>query len=165
MPPKILSATGHRPHRLGPDGFSSETNRKLHRLASESLAVIRPDMAIVGMALGWDLAVAHAALDLGIPVLAAIPYNGQESRWPAESQRRYHAILKRCFQWEVVNPGPYAGWKLHARNVFMADLCDVLLTLWDGSPEGGTANCVRYAETLRPIPEIVHLWPRWLDLR
>jgi hypothetical protein len=36
------------------------------------------------MARGWDLALAKAAVELGLPLFAAIPFVGQESRWPAE---------------------------------------------------------------------------------
>ena len=42
----------------------------------------RPDAVISGMALGWDQAVARATADLGIPWVAAITFEGQESKWP-----------------------------------------------------------------------------------
>ena len=57
----------------------------------------------------------------------------------------------------VSEPG-YAAWKMQVRNKWMVDNSDLVLALWNGT-DGGTANCVRYAEKVgKPI---TNLWERW----
>ena len=47
---------------------------------------------------------------------------------------------------------------MQARNEWMTDNCDLLLTLYDGSASG-TGNCIRYAdETGR---DVLNLWASW----
>ena len=77
-----LAFTGHRPARFGLD-YSPESNRILTRFAATKLAA-RTDASLVisGMALGFDQAVAHVAVVLGIRFVAAVPFPGQQGRWP-----------------------------------------------------------------------------------
>jgi len=109
------------------------------------------------MALGWDQALAQAAVDMKIPFDAAVPFVGQESRWPAESAKRYRSLLSQARNVTVVCDGGYAAWKLQRRNIWMVDHCDAVLALWNGS-DGGTANCVRYADGKRPV---INVWNEW----
>ena len=37
---------------------------------------------------------------------------------------------------------------MQERNEWMVNNCDVLIAVWDGT-SGGTANCVKYAESLQ----------------
>lgn len=99
---------------------------------------------ISGMALGVDQWFAEICIGLGIPFTAAVPCDGHESRWPAESQAHYRALLQKAHYVRVVSPGPYAPWKMQRRNEWMVDNSEMLVAVWDGSA-GGTANCVRYA--------------------
>ena len=108
------------------------------------------------MALGWDTVWAEALIELEVPFLAAIPFEGQESRWPQESQKKYHDLLKKADRVEIISPGGYAAWKMHVRNEWMVDNCDRVVALWDGGDDGGTAACVRYA-TKRKVP-VDNLW-------
>lgn len=152
----ILAGTGHRPPKLG--GYSDATFTALRSLAGTALTEIKPTTVISGMALGWDQALALAALDLGIPLIAAVPFKDQESMWPAASQAQFRAILARASKVNVVCDGGYAAWKMQRRNERMVDQCHVLLALWDGS-SGGTGNCIRYAQSVNR--RIVNLWSRW----
>jgi uncharacterized phage-like protein YoqJ len=112
------------------------------------------------MALGWDMALAEAAVELGIPFVAAVPFEGQESAWPPASQVDYRNLLGMASEVKIVCPGKYAAYKMQVRNQWMTNNCDLLLVLWDGSP-GGTGNCVRYAEKIgRPM---INLWANWTD--
>lgn len=153
----ILAATGHRPDKLG--GYGDDVLDRLRRGARRYMER-RGDVstAISGMALGWDTAWAMAAIDLGIPLIAAVPFTGQESRWPEASQVRYRELLGKAARVEIVCAGGYSASKMHKRNEWMVDHCDELVALWDGS-DGGTANCVAYATFCeKPID---HLWPQW----
>lgn len=140
--PLILAATGHRPDKLG--GYEPWAQRQVHEFARFLLSQWQPSRVVVGMALGWDTAVALGALDLGLPLIACVPFAGQELRWPLESQRIYGRILEQAAAVELVCSGGYAAHKMQLRNRAMVDQCDLLLACWDGSP-GGTANCVEYA--------------------
>jgi uncharacterized phage-like protein YoqJ len=153
----IVAATGHRPDKLG--GYSMEVFGRLRALASEFLGRDKPDKVLTGMALGWDQAVAAAAIENDVPFVAAVPCEGQDSRWPVQSRAMYKVLLERADEVVVVSPGPYAAWKMMARNKWMVDKAELVVALWDGS-DGGTANCVRYAES-RGI-WVENLWGSWV---
>ncbi len=137
----IVAATGHRPKSL-PSGYNLAP---LIALAKPWLAARKPDTLLTGMALGWDQAVAMAAMDLGIPVHAYIPHVGQADKWPMHSQVAYQNLLLKCATRKVVSPGEYEPWKMQARNEAMVDDADLVLALWNGEEKGGTYNCVKYA--------------------
>lgn len=160
----IIAGTGHRPNKIKVgsfDGYSPMIYDLLVEFAEIKLNQFRwpPGEIISGMALGWDQALAEAALRLDIPLIAAVPFEGQESKWPRESQKRYNWILSKAHDVVIVSPGPYSPNKLHDRNEWMVDNCNLLLTLWDGS-EGGTKACINYAEWKGR--EMHHLWDEWL---
>ena len=151
----IVAVTGHRPQKLG--GFTNQTFNALTDLARDWLRVNQPSKVISGMALGWDQALAQASVDLGIPLIAAVPFEGFESRWPITSQKAMARLLDQADEVEVVHlyPGNTA---LQLRNEWMVDRADKMLALWDGS-WGGTFNCIKYAVKCgRPIE---NLWSRW----
>lgn len=144
----IYAATGHRPNKLGNEyqmvGPYSDFIRK------EIKAILlhdKPNVIISGMALGVDMIFAQCGIDLGIPVIAAIPFKGQESKWPFKSIRVYQNILaNKLVCQKIVSEGDYSAAKMQTRNEWMVDNCDVLVAVWDGTP-GGTGNCVKYAES------------------
>jgi len=152
----ILAATGHRPDRLG--GYSPKVDQALYHMARGYIEA-RPDVSgvISGMALGWDMVVARAAIQTNRVVIAAIPFRGQESKWPRQSQDLYREILAHARVVEVCAPG-YANWKFQKRNEWMVDHSDHIVALWDGSP-GGTANCIGYAQSRGRHYD--NLWDRW----
>lgn len=139
----ILAGTGHRPDKLG--GYEPWNAANWIELAEFILEQWRPERVISGMALGWDTYLATAAVKVGIPFVAAIPFVGQESQWPLASQMRYWELLGQAADIVVVCSGGFSAAKMQERNKWMVDHCDLLLACWDGSP-GGTANCVEYAK-------------------
>ena len=71
-----------------------------------------------GMAVGFDLAAAEAVLELrdrmpGIRLVAAVPFRGQEARFPQSDRERYGRVLAAADAVEVLSPvyhrGCYAG--------------------------------------------------------
>lgn len=154
----INAATGHRPDKL--EGtYSLLTRRALGAVAVQHLHYNRPDSVISGMALGWDQAVAGACVTLRIPFIAAVPFEGQEKRWPVEAQERYWRLLGQAERVEVVSEYPGAK-AMDLRNRWMVDNAEEMLALWNGDLIGGTANCIRYAETCgRPV---TNLWSTWI---
>jgi uncharacterized phage-like protein YoqJ len=156
----VLAATGHRPGRLG--GHAPEIEARLLRLARGYLeAVDLPKAVISGMAIGWDTAWALAATEIGIPLIAAVPFDGQSGRWPAHAQRLHARLLRAAAEVHVVSPGAYAPEKFERRNEWMVDRADRVVALWSGA-RGGTARCIAYAEAkCKPVD---NLWARWLQI-
>lgn len=155
----IIAGTGHRPDKLG--GYSEEAEAHVYGVTCRFLMTYQPDEVVSGMALGWDQQLARAATVLGIPLIAAVPFKGQESQWPASSQERYNQLLAYAKEVVIVCPGSYDPHKMQVRNMWMMNRCTSVLALWNGSP-GGTANCIKYAKQIkRPI---INLWSHLVDL-
>ena len=142
-----VAVTGHRPSKLGGDYTGEGTlAQKVRKWLRRQLESRQPNEAVTGMALGVDQWFAREAISLDIAVQAAIPCDGQERLWPSPAQDRYHLLLAHPkVTVHEVSPGPYATWKMQARNEWLCDYANILLAIWDGST-GGTANCVAYAE-------------------
>jgi len=164
----ILSGTGHRPDKLGfgKQGYQLWVLDRLLALATDVLTSRAPiEMVISGMALGWDQALAKAAINLGIPLMAAIPFAGQERRWPETSKDTYHKLLEQATQLVVVSENVNVSnifrvaTAMQRRNEWMVDHCHLLVTLWDGEESGGTWNCVRYAKKQQRA--MLHCWDAW----
>ena len=147
----IVAATGHRrieaPWRL------------LRAFAIVEMSRRRPRKAISGMALGWDTAWALAALDLGVPLIAAIPFPEQDSRWGWRDKSTYRFLLARAESAHVCNPR-YARDAFQWRNVWMVNNSYRSVAMWDGRTSGGTWNYLTYAKSQRH--EITYSWDRWL---
>jgi len=150
---KIICGTGHRPNKLG--GYSQEAYDKLLTIATIALTDTKPDKVISGMALGWDQALAEAAINLQIPVIAAVPFKGQEGVWTQSSKTKYKNIINKCSKIVVVCEGGYSAASMQIRNEWMVNNCNVVVALWDGT-NGGTGNCIRYAKT-KPVT-ILNYW-------
>lgn len=140
----VIAGTGHRPNKIG--GYSAENFLKLTSLAEKTLIELKPNIVISGMALGWDQALAQAAINLEITFVAAIPCFNQEKMWSQEFKNKYSAMINHplCTKHYVSNMD-YTPDCMQKRNEWMVDNCNILLALWDKTP-GGTKNCVDYAE-------------------
>jgi uncharacterized phage-like protein YoqJ len=131
------------------------------KVARLYLNLVKPDAVLSGMALGWDTAVALVAIELGIPLIACLPFAGQESRWPEPSRKQYAEILAKASRIVIVSEGGYSSLKMQIRNQYMVDNSDELVALWDGSA-GGTWNCIQYAESKRKT--YINLYRLWEHL-
>ncbi len=151
---RIVSGTGHRPDKLG--GYSDEVFNKLIEIAENALKQIKPTGVISGMALGWDMALAQAAINLEIPLIAAIPFIGQESKWEKESQDYYNELLSKAQKIEIISDGEYSSKKMQIRNEWMVDNSDIVLAMYNGDTFGGTYNCIKYVE--RKTKPIINLF-------
>jgi uncharacterized phage-like protein YoqJ len=147
-----LAITGHRPEKLG--GYKpNPLGLAVQRALREEIELLRPTKLISGMALGVDQWAAWIAVRLGVPFIAAVPFEGQELVWKdAEKRRRYHKLLALAVHVHVNDTETPASRTaaevadaMFWRNRWMVDHCDILLAVWDGS-RSGTGNCVRYAQ-------------------
>ena len=162
----IVVGTGHRPNRLrnewsyvGP--FSDKIRLTIRATFTELENV---EMVISGMALGYDQILAQEALNLRIPVLAAIPCQDQDKLWQAESKRIYNEILGNSLVTQkLVSRGPYEYSKMFSRDLWMLhqiQIGDVLLACFDGEPYGGTYKTYKYAQKLEKT--IINIWDKLL---
>lgn len=155
----VIAVTGHRPDKLGREyNMKGPYSDYISNEFDKIIEAYKPKQGISGMALGVDTLWAIACLYHNIPLIAAVPFEGQESAWPDSSQRVYRQIIEHA-EVSVVyvcEPG-YEAWKMQRRNEFMVNECDILLACWDSSP-GGTANCVKYAEKVKK--QIIRIDPR-----
>lgn len=150
---QVIACTGHRPDKFrGEWDMDGKISDWLLEQTKSYLISAEPKQVVTGMALGYDMIFALAAIELELPILAAVPFIGQEDAWPQRHQALYNEILSLpLVTLKVVSEGEYSAQKMQIRNEFMVDNCDVLLAAWDGST-GGTYNCLKYAKRVnRPI--------------
>lgn len=141
----IVSITGHRPNKLGGYKVPNLLYNSVINGLNQAFDILNPDFVISGMALGVDQWAAELCVKRGIKFIAAIPFQGQESQWPSHAQVRYEQLVKKSHAAYIITPGPYAAHKMHLRNQWMVNSCDVLAAVWDGTP-GGTASCIEFAQ-------------------
>lgn len=146
---RVLAGTGHRPHKLGKEyDLQGKYSSYLKKCILECFDLLKPRKIIWGGALGFDQLLALVAIEQNIKSIAAIPCDNQEVKWPKASQDLYYSILQNpLVTQKVVSPGPYHISKMQTRNCWMVDNSNAIIAAWDGS-EGGTANCVKYAEKM-----------------
>lgn len=120
------------------------------------------------MAVGADIEFAEVALELGLPLVAAIPLDTQDAAWPADAKARYWRALYRAALVTSVwrEPGYEArdlGARFHARNRWMIDHSETVIAVWDGRTSGGTWATVR--EVLRRNRRVLVVDPATGSLR
>jgi uncharacterized phage-like protein YoqJ len=119
---------------------------------------------ISGMATGFDQALAEAALELNIPLVAAPAFPGMEAKWPTEGADRYFSILKKAVRVHYVCEPPYASFKFIERDKWMVNECDSLLALYnEKEKKSGTGATVRFAVTQNK--PVINVWNDWLTYR
>lgn len=159
----IIAATGHRPDKLNNewnmDGPASTWVTSQLKLVIDKH---KPDKIISGMALGVDILWALIGIELDIPVVAALPFIGQEDTWSTQAQSLYNEILAHpLVTSNILYSGIYASWKLLKRNEYMVDNCDLLVAVWDWSTTSGTGKCVKYAKSVNKTIEYIDTRGRW----
>lgn len=165
-PNQDLAVSGHRPDKLG--GYLEAINARLIKLGEWLIDQYQPRILIIGMALGFDQACARAAINRGVPFIAAIPHALQPYLWPYAAQKRWAGLLDQAS--EVVNiheqfysrEASFKPWMLHARNEYMVDQTEGLISLWNGEDKGGIAACIHYAQRRGKPWE--NVWEKWLEI-
>ena len=169
-----VAITGHRPNKLFVNGWQGYKagypvlvgyyERVFTKLKEEEGLT----QVISGMALGVDQAAAQAAINIGVPVLAVIPFLQQPNVWRHADKVNYLSILTECSEQVVLQTKvprtdlEVSRW-LNERNHYMVDRCDLVIALWDETP-GGTGNCVKYAQTNKvAIRNAYKSWLKWRD--
>lgn len=153
----IISGTGHRPDKLGGWENPRDSWEIPLNLAKESLDSISG--IVSGGAAGWDLILAHAAIELQIPLYMMIPFEGQDRKWNSHYRRLYNEAREYAVR-ELIISDSYSNKAFLDRNKAMVDYVKskqgFVLALWNGDTRGGTAHCVKYAH--KEGVEVVNLW-------
>lgn len=158
--PLSLGISGHRPKYWK---YSKEASASLVSLVVSHIRRISPDRVITGMALGMDMAAAEASVSLGIPFVAAVPFDGQEATWPQDAQIAYRRLLSESLLIEVVSPGGFSDTAYRKRNEFIVANSHQMLVLHDGSQRSGTGHCIGLAAA-RSLT-ITNIWQEFNNLR
>jgi len=137
--------TGHRPEKIAGDEahVKKKLQREIERAYEDGYRTF-----ITGMSRGVDLWAAQSAMDLrkvfpDIRIIAAIPFEGFESKWPEEWKRLYHKMLKKV-DLKVKLAEEYVPECYQRRNRWMVDHSSLLIAYYNGS-SGGTRNTIQYA--------------------
>jgi uncharacterized phage-like protein YoqJ len=131
-----VAVTGHRVVPSADMGwYQSELRRVFERLS--------PSAVLSGMALGVDQEAADIALDMGLPLVAVVPFPGQGSEWDELDKKRYQALLARADRIVAVSDEPPvdrrgAVAKLLRRNEVLVEMAGTVVACWSGKKSGGT---------------------------
>ncbi len=173
---RVCCFTGYRPHRfpfeqegLRPEHVREALGRQIRRLYDEGCRTF-----ISGMCVGVDLWAAAEVLSLrerhpDVELIAAVPFEGQESRWPAADGREYRRILAACTRVETLFSPDQAKKNAAAcyrkRNQWMVDNADTVIAVYtpiDAERRSGTAATVHYAR--KKLKRIVYIHPTTLAM-
>ncbi len=146
-----ISVTGHR------DCDSVWT--EVMDVMSVLLGKFNPEIVNTGMAIGFDQLVALSCIEARVPFKAFVPFKGQETKWLAKQQYVYQSILFMAKDVEIVSPGSYEAWKMHARNTRLVEEADLMIAYLDPTQTyGGTYACVQTANQKKvPIVNVYTL--------
>lgn len=166
----IIAGTGHRPPKCAKPHLPAFSDEQYHRLVALCDAALKREAeqavegvtaVISGMALGFDQALAAAALDRQIPLWAYLPCENQAARWARNQREWWEHLLSHASRIEFAHKGPYAPGCTSKRNQLMVRDCDKLLALWNKELDewSGTQHAIGCAENMgKPW---VNLWDSW----
>lgn len=111
---------------------------------------------ITGMAYGVDLWAGELVLEKRkwnrkLKLIAAVPFQGFESRWTDRWRWHYKQVLKRANEIHYICDG-YEADAYQKRNEWMVDRSSRVIAVYNGDG-GGTRNTIRYAEK-KEVPVI-----------
>jgi len=159
--------TGHRKLNGKYDG--AEWRKLSGHMAEVIIPKLDKDYKIVnyisGMALGVDMLAAEAVIQHQHMLTAAVPYRDQYKLWSMSQQKRYHQILEKCNEVNVLYGKYHKIHKLHRRNEWMVDHSNYVVAIWDGTESGGTFNCYSYAKKKKKSIIVINPYSLEWDLK
>ena len=152
---KTLGVTGHRKITHNYKSAYSFTKQSILHLHENK----GYEQVITGMAFGFDLLVADACIELGIPFIAALAWEGQAKHWKSsKSRNQFENALAHARKVECVCEGSYADFKYLVRDTWIVENSDGMICYWAGVKKSGTGFTVKEAQRLnKPIVNIYNL--------
>lgn len=156
MDMKTCAFTGHRPKSFPWKYDEKDPNCVLLKEVLTAQILKLADRGVTdwltGMAQGTDLWAAEAVLSLkkekpAMRLHCILPCEGQEDKWSASEQERYHSILCQADETVYVNQ-VYNPKCMMERNRYLVDHIAILLAVYNGTWRSGTGATVRYAQRL-----------------
>lgn len=155
-----IAYTGHRPKDLL--GYNADYRPIFNQIKDHLKSILDKNpgenfTVITGGAQGVDQMAFWAAYHLkqsyNITNVLAVPFKGQEERWPELTKfgkKEYRTMVSKADKVEILSDNnDNAVQKLDNRNRWMVDHSDILIcvTPYENilTRPGGTGNCVRYA--------------------
>ena len=138
--------TGHRPEKL------YLTEKEIVKMLEEQIKKAIEDgyvTFITGMARGIDIYAGEIVLKLrkknkDLHLVCALPFDGFETRWSPDWQKRYNKILKKADIVKCISQN-YHPRCFQDRNEWMVDRSNLIIAAYNGEP-GGTRNTINYAK-------------------
>jgi uncharacterized phage-like protein YoqJ len=116
---------------------------------------------ITSLALGWEQALAKAAIELGIPYTVAIPFRGRNYDWNCDVNRLYHELLESAERIHCISD-VYSDHVMIEDHLWRVGRSDAVLALWDYEFQGETFSVIDYALKSRKL--VINLWKDWESL-
>lgn len=138
--------TGHREDRLHrPEKeVLGDLNREISQAIEDGFTTF-----ITGMAYGVDIWAGELVLEQRkkhreIQLIAAIPFEGFETRWSESWKRRYRKLIRKADDVNYICKD-YSKIAYQMRNEWMVDRASRVIAVYNGEPSG-TRNTINYAK-------------------
>jgi ribonuclease HI len=140
LPPgRLVLVAGHRPGELGGYGdnpVASAARERLREMFAAMIDVDGPFTVVSGLRLGAEQLGAEAALDLGLPLVAVLPYPEADKPWPREARAHFAGLVDQAattITLETRSPATkqLAGAALGRRDAWLARQVDSAVVVWD----------------------------------
>ena len=163
---RLVLVAGHRPPELGGYDANPIADRARTGIEErlEALRELHGELAVVsGMRLGAEQLGAEAALALGIPLVAVLPYPDPDSVWPEASRRRFADLLDRAatsitLERKAPASKQQAFGSMARRDAWLARNVDAAVVVWDGEDDL-IGRLVRSLEDHLPDGEVLVVHP------
>ena len=151
-----VGVTGHRT-------FSSPTadlvRSACRQVLTDALAAHPSLVALSALAEGADTVFAEAALALGIPLEAVIPFDGYENDFTTPTAREtYNHLLRSAKVIHRLHFRKRSDDAYLAAGRWIGQRSDLLVAIWDGEPSrglGGTGDIVEMAQVQATATHII----------